>query len=72
MGHHQANTLAQKISNNIKFQLYERDTHMLAILQSILDLAQLSVNWDDNSVDQESYHHPTQVAASIALSSDRI
>ena len=31
-GYHQANTLVQRISEDIKSQLHERDNHMLAML----------------------------------------
>lgn len=31
-GYHQANDLAQKISDDVKFQLHERDTQMIALL----------------------------------------
>ena len=68
----QANALAQKISKDIKSQLHDRDTHILAMLQSMPDLVQSSTDSDDAKVEQESNHYPTQVKVSLALSSDRI
>ena len=71
-GYHQANALAQKISDDIKLQLHERDTQMLAILQTIPALAQSSTDSEDTSEDHQSDYHPTQVAASLTSSSDSI
>ena len=45
---------------------------MQAMLQTMLGLAQSSADSDNASVEQESNHHPTQVAVSLASSSNRI
>ena len=71
-GYHQANALAQKISNDIRLQLHERGTQMLAMLQTIPALAQSSTDSEDTSEDRQSDYHPTQVAASLTSSSDSI
>ena len=71
-GYHQANALAQKISDDLRFQLHERDTQMLAILQNIPGLSQASTESEDTVEDETPHHHSIQRAANLASSSDSI
>jgi len=72
VGYHQANALAQRISEDIKSQLHECDNHMLAMLQAIPSLAKSSSDSDTTPEEEELHHHLSQVAANMTSTSDRI
>ena len=57
-GYHQANAPTQRISKDIKFQLHERDNHMIAMLQAIPSLAKSSSDSDTTLEEEELHHHP--------------
>ena len=71
-GYHHANALAQKISHDIKYQLHERDTQMLAMLQAIPSL-QSSSGSDDTQEDEHLEQlPPVQHAANISSTNYRM
>ena len=71
-GYHHANALAQKISDDLRLQLHERDTQMLAMMQNMPGLSQSSADSEDTVEDETPHHHSIQRAANVTSSSDTI
>ena len=65
-GYHQANSLAQKISTEIKQHLNDRGNQMITMLQSITGLVEYSLDSDNSS--QELTEH---VVANISQQNDQ-
>ena len=71
-GCHQANALAQRISEDIKLQFNERDTQMLAMLQAIPSLTSSSTDSDDSQENELTPQYVSNVAANVASSGDNV
>ena len=71
-GYHHANALAQKISDDINYQLHERDTQMLAMLQAIPSLQSSSESDDTQEDEHLEQLPPVQHAANISSTNDRM
>ena len=54
-GHHHANSLAQQINSNIEHELSQRDSQMLAMVQSIPSLVESSSQSEDSQEDHDQH-----------------